>query len=130
MFLVLQTHEHFEVKSSLGMKPDLEISTEVMDKWIPALDSTICEYTSEGANKWLENLDIAPDTDTNCLIVVPFWRHRIKENWDLDQQSQSADFLGCLCIMGVQGGLSEEVYMVIDTIAHNLQPFLLFYLAA
>ncbi len=128
MCIVLQDQNQFAVKSSVGLPPDFVMLDKVLTHFFTETDSTIYDYTAEGAMAWLDGLDIPQDTVTNCLIAVPFWRHQAREFWRPADRPKVYDHLyGCLCVMGMQDGLSEEHFLMIDTIAHNLQPFLRFY---
>ncbi len=127
MFIVLQDHSQFVVKASIGLRPDFHVPESVLSHWFLDTDCSIYDYTSEGAKAWLEGLNYPQDDASNCLVIVPFWRHRNPDIEELNEQILLSNLIGCLCVMGVSEGLSEETQLTIETISHNLHPFIRFH---
>ncbi len=127
MWIALRNQDQvLDIKFSIGMNENFFMSDEVMMQLFADSDATVYDYTAAGAYAWLDGLDIPQDEATNCLIAVPFWRSQILDFWHSSEQ-KTQDLFGCLCVIGVDGELTEEHYLMIDTIAHNMKPFLRFY---
>ena len=128
MFIAIKDHGQFQIPISEGLPTDYVMVDPSLENWFLENDMTIYDYTIEGANQWLSEINFPQDNQTNCLIAVPFWRHHRDESLIQDDGVRD-ELLGCLCVMAVEGGLTEDYFLMIDTIAHNLQPFLMFFLA-
>ncbi len=125
MFIAFKNHGQLQIQISEGVPTDYTVPDQSLEKWFLENNTTIYDFTIEGANNWLSAINFPIDNQTNCLIAVPFWHHCM-DDLTIQEDEVHAGLLGCLCVMAVEGGLSEDYFLMIDTIAHNLQPFLMF----
>ena len=59
--------------------------------------------------------------------MIPWWRYRASSNETFEEGLISEDYLGCIGILGMENGLTEEMQIMIETISLHIKPFLQYF---
>ncbi len=127
VFILLHQNQEIIMYSSIGLPEQFQVSQATLNTWLTYQDMTLFDYTHEGAVSWFHGEIDESDEAINCFLMIPWWRYRASSNETFDESLIPEDYLGCIGILGMDNGMTEDMQIMIETISLHIKPFLQYF---